>query len=83
VNILKLLKSSYKMSREEIDGKVRNFLIEDLEIEEEKISEEARLKGISALTALILLISWLLLKRYSGLKSSRRRCRRSRHIPSL
>ena len=40
------------MSREEIEGKVRNFLIEDLEIEEEKISEEARLKediGIDSL----------------------------------
>ena len=32
------------MSREEIEGKVREFLIEDLEIDEEKISEEARLK---------------------------------------
>ena len=40
------------MSREEIEGKVRNFLIEDLEIEEETISEEARLKediGIDSL----------------------------------
>lgn len=32
------------MSRQEIEEKVRNFLVEDLEIEEEKIAPEARLK---------------------------------------
>ena len=32
------------MSRQEIEEKVRNFLIEDLEIEEETIAPEARLK---------------------------------------
>lgn len=32
------------MSRQEIEEKVRNFLIEDLEIEEDKIAPEARLK---------------------------------------
>lgn len=32
------------MSRQEIEEKVRTFLIEDLEIEEEKIAPEARLK---------------------------------------
>lgn len=32
------------MSRQEIEEKVRDFLIEDLEIEEEKIAPEARLK---------------------------------------
>ena len=32
------------MSRQEIEEKVRSFLIEDLEIEEEKIAPEARLK---------------------------------------
>ena len=40
------------MSRQEIEEKVRNFLIEDLEIEEEKIAPEARLKedmGIDSL----------------------------------
>ena len=40
------------MNREEIEAKVRDFLIEDLEIEEEKISGEARLKediGIDSL----------------------------------
>ena len=40
------------MSRTEIEEKVRDFLIEDLEIEEEKIFPEARLKedmGIDSL----------------------------------
>ena len=40
------------MNREEIEAKVRDFLIEDLEIEEEKINDEARLKediGIDSL----------------------------------
>ncbi|MBR3513804.1 MAG: acyl carrier protein [Bacteroidaceae bacterium] len=40
------------MTRQEIEEKVRNFLIEDLEIEEETISPEARLKedmGIDSL----------------------------------
>lgn len=40
------------MSREEIERKIREFLVEDLEIDEEKISEEARLKediGIDSL----------------------------------
>ena len=32
------------MSRQEIEEKVRDFLIEDLEIEEDKIAPEARLK---------------------------------------
>ena len=32
------------MSRQEIEEKVRNFHIEDLEIEEDKIAPEARLK---------------------------------------
>ena len=33
------------MNREEIEAKVRDFLIEDLEIDEEKIFPEAKLKG--------------------------------------
>jgi acyl carrier protein len=40
------------MSRQEIEEKVRDFLIEDLEIEEDKIAPEARLKedmGIDSL----------------------------------
>lgn len=40
------------MERKEIENKVRNFLIEDLEIDEEKIFPEARLKddvGIDSL----------------------------------
>ncbi|MCR4995269.1 MAG: acyl carrier protein [Bacteroidales bacterium] len=40
------------MTRQEIEEKVRNFLIEDLEIEEDKITPEARLKedmGIDSL----------------------------------
>ena len=41
-----------KMKRQEIEEKVRNFLIEDLEIDEEKISDDAKLKedmGIDSL----------------------------------
>ena len=40
------------MSRQEIEEKVRNFLIEDLEIDEEKITDDAKLKddlGIDSL----------------------------------
>jgi len=40
------------MKREEIEEKVRNFLIEDLEVEEDKIAPEALLKddlGIDSL----------------------------------
>ena len=40
------------MDRQEIEAKVREFLIEDLEIDEEKIKPEARLKediGIDSL----------------------------------
>lgn len=40
------------MERKEIEEKVRNFLVEDLEIEEDKIVPEARLKddlGIDSL----------------------------------
>jgi acyl carrier protein len=40
------------MERKEIEEKVRHFLIEDLEIDEEKITPEARLKedmGIDSL----------------------------------
>jgi acyl carrier protein len=40
------------MTREEIDAKVREFLIDDLEVEEDKISQDALLKddlGIDSL----------------------------------
>ena len=40
------------MKRQEIEEKVRKFLIEDLEIDEEKISDDAKLKedmGIDSL----------------------------------
>lgn len=40
------------MDRKEIEEKVRNFLIEDLEIDEDKIADDARLKddmGIDSL----------------------------------
>ena len=40
------------MTRQEIEEKVRNFLIEDLEIDEEKIADDAKLKddmGIDSL----------------------------------
>ena len=40
------------MNRQEIEEKVKNFLVEDLEMDEEKITPEARLKediGIDSL----------------------------------
>lgn len=40
------------MTRQEIEEKVRNFLIEDLEIDEEKVTDESTLKedmGIDSL----------------------------------
>ena len=40
------------MTRQEIEEKVRNFLIEDLEIDEEKIADDAKLQddmGIDSL----------------------------------
>lgn len=42
----------YKVNRNEIESKVRDFLIEDLEVDEEKIFPDARLKedvGIDSL----------------------------------
>lgn len=63
------------MERKVIEEKVRNFLIEDLEIEEEKIAPEARLRMILvliALTSLILLLSW---RRTLVSKLSQRKCR--------
>lgn len=36
--------NKHKMTREEIEKKVKTFLIEDLEIEEEKIADDAKLK---------------------------------------
>ena len=45
-------KNKIIMNRTEIEEKVRNFLIEDLEIEEEKITPDAKLKddlGIDSL----------------------------------
>lgn len=63
------------MERKVIEEKVRNFLIEDLEIEKEKIAPEAKLRMILvliALTSLILLLSW---KRTLVSRLSLRKCR--------
>ena len=56
------------MNREKIEEIVREFLIEDLEVEEEMISPEASLK-----THLTLLISWLLCRINSVSKLNRRK----------
>lgn len=45
------------MERSEIEEKVRNFLIEDLEIDEDKIADDARLRMIWGLIVWTLLIS--------------------------
>ena len=44
------------MERKEIEEKVRNFLIEDLEIDEENIAPEAKLRTTSVLIVWTLLI---------------------------
>ena len=46
------------MDRTEIEQKVRNFLIEELEIDEEKINDDARLKddmGIDSLDFVVII----------------------------
>lgn len=48
----KILKTYNNMTRTEIEERVKNFLVEELEIDEEKISPEAKLKddlGIDSL----------------------------------
>lgn len=60
------------MNRAEIEDKVREFLIEDLEVEEDVIAPEAKLKddlGIDSLD----FVDWSSLKGNSVLKSSRKR----------
>ena len=55
------------MNRAEIEDKVREFLIEDLEVEEDVIAPEAKLKDDLGMT------SWSSLKGNSVLKLSRKR----------
>ena len=75
------------MTRTEIEEKVRNFLIEDLEIEEENIFPDARLKedmGIDSLdyvdiVVIVALLSW---KRILVSRLFHRRWPLSRRFPS-
>jgi acyl carrier protein len=51
-NLTALAKENEKMTRQEIEEKVKAFLIDDLEIDEEKIFDDAKLKedmGIDSL----------------------------------
>ena len=52
------------MDRQEIEAKVKEFLIEDLEIDEEKIQPEARLKEDIGIDSLDFLASRSRLKRW-------------------
>ena len=46
------------MTRTEIEEKVKAFLIDDLEIDEDKVFPDAKLRKIWVLTALTLWTSW-------------------------
>ena len=46
------------MTRAEIDAKVKEFLVEDLEIDEEKIRPEGKLKDDIGIDVSILWTSW-------------------------
>lgn len=56
------------MSRQEIEEKVRNFLIEDLEIEEEKIAPEARLKEDMGIDSLDFVDIVVIVEKHFGFK---------------
>ena len=56
------------MTREEIEEKVRNFLIEDLEIEEEKITDNALLKDDMGIDSLDFVDIVVIVERNFGFK---------------
>ena len=56
------------MNREEIEAKVRDFLIEDLEIDEEKIFPEAKLKGDMGIDSLDFVDIVVIVERNFGFK---------------
>ena len=61
------------MERKEIESKVRDFLIDDLEVDDEKIFPEARLKedvGIDSLDFVDIVVIW---RRTSVSKSNQKK----------
>ena len=73
------------MTRTEIEEKVRDFLIEDLEIEEENIFPDARLKedmGIDSLDYVDIVVTLLSWKRILVSRLFHRRWPLSRRFPS-
>jgi acyl carrier protein len=56
------------MTRTEIEEKVRNFLIEDLEIEEEKIFDDAKLKDDMGIDSLDFVDIVVIVERNFGFK---------------
>ena len=56
------------MTRTEIEEKVRNFLIEDLEIEEEKIFDDAKLKDDMGIDSLDFVDIMVIVERNFGFK---------------
>lgn len=56
------------MNRNEIEEKVRNFLIEDLEIDEEKITPDALLKEDLGIDSLDFVDIVVIVERYFGFK---------------
>lgn len=61
------------MTRTEIEEKVRNFLIEDLEIDEEKISDDAKLKDDMGIDSLDFVDIVVIVERISALRLSLKR----------
>lgn len=56
------------MERKEIEEKVRNFLINDLEIDEEKISDDAKLKDDLGIDSLDLVDIVVIVEKNFGFK---------------
>ena len=56
------------MTRTEIEEKVRNFLIEDLEIEEEKIFDDAKMKDDMGIDSLDFVDIVVIVERNFGFK---------------
>lgn len=56
------------MNRNEIEEKVRNFLVEDLEIDEEKITPDALLKEDLGIDSLDFVDIVVIVERYFGFK---------------
>ena len=56
------------MTRQEIEEKVRNFLIEDLEIDEDKIFDDAKLKDDMGIDSLDLVDIVVIVERNFGFK---------------